>query len=169
MTKPNLFILAIVLISSLLIEVAVIWPMPNGLIIFNSLFITVAAVSFITNWQKATGFALVQGWLLDLYSPQLFGLYLISGVILVWCIAGLRATWLKQTSLLMVAVIAAISLAVIQLFTSLWQWLDERWRGSAWQLINDVPLSWWLVGWLAMIVFTVGLVRLLSKGYAKLI
>lgn len=167
--KRSMIIVTGLVLLSVMIEIAVLWPLYHWLITFHLFFVVVAAIAFVGDWRQTIWYALVHGALLDFYSPQVFGVYLCSGVLLTVVIATLQATWLKQRSLLSVATIGAMSLLVAQVVVLLWQWGSEALNITAWHLL--VGLIPWSVGlnWLAMVLATTTLVRILSLRYEKLL
>lgn len=157
MKRWRLIGLGCLLIFSTAIEIAWLWPLSGMFLTFHLFFIVIATLTFVSEWSKVIWYALAHGFILDLYSPQLFGLYLCTALVLTGSIALLQTTWLKQASLLSVATIAAISFVFADALVFIWQW------GSPWQ----ATLSQVIGGWLAMVMLTTLAARLVSSRYEK--
>lgn len=167
--KRSYIALGVALLLTSMLEIALVWSLPHLLLAFHVSFIVVASVTFIGDWQKTIWYALLQGLILDIYSPQVFGLYICTAVLLTLAIAVLQATWLKQASLLSVATIAGASFLIGQLIVWVAQWSSEALHLTDVQLVAQSSWLTVLAGWLMMILCTAAIVRLISPRYEKLL
>lgn len=168
MKRPYLgLVLALILTST--IEIGLLWPVPNLLLAFHLSYVVIAAVTLIGDWQKTLWYALIQGLVLDIYSPQVFGLYLCTAIVLTVAIVSLQATWLKQASLLSVATISGLSFLIAQMVIWIWQWGSETLHLTDLRLFASRSLLTSFVSWFIMVLLTALIVRLLSPRYEKLL
>lgn len=165
--KRSLVVAAILFFMTIILEVAWVWPSRSMSPGFHLLFVVVATLTFIHTWQKVLWYALGLGFILDLYSPQVFGISMATSVLLVLLIAVLKASWLKQPSLLSVATISALSLAIVQSVALLVQWGSEELNFSSVHVLSSMSLLGTIGGLLAMVFATTIVVRMVSSRYEK--
>lgn len=141
------------------IEVAIFWPNPGLAYYINAPFIAAAGLAFLLPWPRSVWYSLALGLMIDWFSPLPFGTYLILCSTMVCLIAFLQQTWLKQMSLLSVAVISAIALAIVSLL--LWGWmLTSVYIG--WTAFNWFsPSAWWM--WVGGFIIECVLISILTK------
>lgn len=129
---------------------------------FSLAFITVFIFALMFPIQQALWWGLLQGLVVDLYSPSLFGTYLLSGWMLIVVVKWLRQTWFKQTSVLAISVVAVMSLSLSYVVFAACHYL-----GYALGLLIINPLTiltWqgWIFGLLAECVVIIVLARVFT-------
>lgn len=135
------------LLATMLVDLSVsAWPRFGFTIFFC--FITFTVISLSTVFSSAIYSALVQGVLLDLFSPSPFGIYMVSLVVLVCCVQVLRYNWLKQPTPLHHLITSAMgmSLAMIVFFSVhklffYFEWIDR-------DITNQVKFSALAIGFI---------------------
>lgn len=100
----------ITMLIAVSLDLAVFLSIPYLAFTFNAIFVTAVVYAFIVDFNEALLYAALQGIVLDLFSPTVFGVYTIVSCGIVVLVILLRQTWFKQTSMLSAVLIAAISL-----------------------------------------------------------
>lgn len=151
------------------IQLGWLWPAVNTTLTFSLGFVIIAVLAFGQRWSTALWYSLAQGSLIDIYSPYIFGTYIITSLVLAICIGLLQDTWLKQRSLLSVATIAGVSLFLTQLLLLVIVALSEYNDIIITRSTTAVTSTAFIIGLFSMIGLTLGGVRLLNRKYVKLI
>ena len=129
---------------------------------FSLTFITVIVLALMFPISQALFWGTVQGLVLDIYSPSLFGMYMLSAVVLIIVVKWLRQTWFKQTSVLAISVVAVISLTLsYALFVSGHYFA----YGFGLLTINPLAVMTWQ-GWLLGIVAQCLVINLAARELA---
>ena len=109
MRREHLLFGLICLVAAAL-DSAVFWSFPAIAFTFSAASIFILLLSFVMTFEQTMVFAVIQGVVVDLYSPALFGSFALYGVLLVIVITFLKKTWFKQTSMLTVTLLSSVSI-----------------------------------------------------------
>ncbi|MDP3971178.1 MAG: hypothetical protein Q8P90_05850 [bacterium] len=109
MSKKHYFIIVFVVFATV-IDISVLLPISLFAFTLSFGMINIISFSFALQFKQALIWGIIQGFFLDIFSPTIFGSYMIAALLLVIAVNFLRDTWVKQTSVLAISFISALSL-----------------------------------------------------------
>ena len=159
-------VLLIALCAVTVILEVISWSIPSLAFRIYPSWVCVAIITSLLSWPRSLYAAVGLGFILDLFAPAPFGIWMAMLALLVVVSQWVKTTWLKQASAL--AVFAAIGCGTIAATIPIWFWLALSYRSAVLSpVIQLVPWWHWPIGWLMMAVLVAVVTRIIPSPYER--
>ncbi|MBI4407643.1 MAG: hypothetical protein HY565_04055 [Candidatus Kerfeldbacteria bacterium] len=152
--------------ATVIVEI-VSWSIPSLAWRIYPSWVYVAIITSVLSWPRSLYVAVGLGFVLDLFAPAPFGIWMLMLALLVVVSQWVKTTWVKQASAL--AAFAAIGCGMMAATIPIWFWLILSYRSAVLSpVIQLVPWWSWPISWLGLSVLSALLIRIIPSPYERL-
>lgn len=152
---------------TVLLEV-ISWSLPFSAFRIYPSWVGVAIMTSVLPWPRSLYAAVGLGFIIDLFAPAPFGVWMVMLSLLVIVSQWVQTTWLKQTSAL--AALASITCGTIVATIPIWFWLMLSYQTTVLSpVIQLVPWWQWPISWLGLSAVAALLIRIIPSPYERLL